>query len=63
MEKRTEEWIPTPSEFLAVMKAVDELGDGEESHRLADLFMCTVLERLGYSDGVKVFLNMERWYA
>lgn len=63
MEKRTEEWIPTPSEFLAVMKAIDENGDEEQRHLSADLFMCMVLQRLGYSDGVKVFMDMERWYA
>ncbi len=60
----------TPEEFkLAMAKTVgktevkDWYGAPEDYHKAADNLMCRVLRELGYSEGVKIFLKSERWYA
>ena len=35
----------------------------EWAHRDADASMCRVLEQHGYTKGVQVFENMDKWYA
>ena len=55
----------TPDEFREMMKAISEAysTDEECGHIYADGLMCTVLEELGYSEGVKIFEEMHKWYA
>lgn len=60
----------TPEEFANKMhdipKLLDSLGmpwDAEDSHRLADDYMCDLLRELGYEEGVYIFENMNKWYA
>ena len=52
----------TPEEFAARMEDCGK-GDPEGDHSRADDLMCELLESLGYQDGVKLFRNMEKWYA
>ena len=54
--------VMTPEEFKEAMLSLDN-GDPEVSHHCADNLMCDLLEQLGYSEGVDVFIDMERWYA
>lgn len=37
--------------------------DPETGHILMDDLMCTVLDQLGYGEGVDVFEGSKRWYA
>jgi hypothetical protein len=53
----------TPQEFAEKMKAIDEAGDIEVSHVKADELLCEVLRELGYAEGVKIFSEMDKWYA
>ena len=53
----------TPEEFKKEMEEIEQVGDGEIRHDFADTLLCEVLEELGYSEGVKIFKSMEKWYA
>ena len=53
----------TPGEFEKRMKELDMGGDCEGPHIDADKLLCEVLESLGYEGGVKIFKNMDKWYA
>ena len=55
--------IMTPEEFEYLMKEIDKLDDPEGKHVEADNLMLQVLSQLGYSGGIKVFLQMEIWYS
>lgn len=62
--------MTTPEEFAAKMrnipKTLDSHGrpwDAEDSHILADDYMCDLLRELGYEEGVYIFENMNKWYA
>ena len=35
----------------------------EDVHILMDTLMCEVLRELGYSEGVDIFMNTDKWYA
>ena len=37
--------------------------DKENAHAAADGLMCKLLEELGYTDGIKVFYDMDKWYS
>ena len=54
-----------PKEFEKAMKSLseDKDKDAEETHWDADELMCEVLVSLGYSAGVEIFRDMDRWYA
>lgn len=52
----------TPEEFLAKMQEC-VTGDIERDHGAADDLMCNLLIQLGYGEGIKIFKEMERWYA
>ena len=56
---------PTPDEFEQQMQHINAVfsGDAEMKHIAADAYLCETLERLGYSEGIKVFYDMQRWYA
>lgn len=53
----------TPAEFEDQMKALVKTGDTEVAHEKADELMCKILKAHGYESGVKIFEEMERWYA
>lgn len=60
----------TPEEFADKMREIpnilNERGrswDKEDSHRIADAYMCELLRELGYDEGVKIFENMPKWYS
>lgn len=55
----------TPEQFKEQMYEVKEAysPDYESIHRGMDELMCELLKSLGYSDGVDVFINTEKWYA
>ena len=53
----------TPQEFAKKMQEISENGDTEISHGDADDLMCSVLEFWGYKEGVKIFKEMDKWYA
>ena len=37
--------------------------DPEDAHGKADDLMCEILTNLGYGEGVKIFEEMDKWYA
>lgn len=37
--------------------------DTEESHAKADCILCELLEELGYTELVKMYNNVPKWYA
>lgn len=61
----------TPEEFRDKMQSLhDELEnsereclDMEEIHIIMDGVMCSLLEDLGYGEGVEIFLDTPKWYA
>ena len=62
--------MTTPEEFAELMrnipKTLDEEHypwDEEDSHRLADDYMCNLLKELSYGEGVDIFENMPKWYS
>ena len=55
----------TPDEFKETMQKIadiEPLGD-VHAHITADNLMCQLLRTLGYSEGVEIFENMEKWYS
>ena len=52
-------------EFKKAMEeiAVNADDDEEMAHMRADELLCDVLKQLGYSEGVKIFEDMNKWYA
>lgn len=54
----------TPEEFKDKMKKiVDNSGDLEQDHILADDLLCLALQELGYSAGLELYHDLEKWYA
>lgn len=55
----------SPSEFKERMKAIqqEEMGDSEVIHSRMDDLMCRALMEFGFSEGVNIFLEQEKWYA
>ena len=55
----------SPVEFRDRMAEIAKrsLYDPEESHGKADDLMCEILTNLGYGEGVKIFEEMDKWYA
>lgn len=57
----------TPKEFEEKMNKISSTDPSNPSspqynHEEADNLMCELLKSLGYSEGVKVFENMTKWY-
>jgi hypothetical protein len=52
-----------PDEFAAKMREMAASRDTECAHSDADDLMCELLTSLGYSEGIAVFLKMDKWYA
>ena len=53
----------TPDEFRVRMQEIEENDDIEYAHSEADDLMCSLLEKLGYGEGVRVFSFMDKWYS
>ena len=55
----------TPDEFLRRMNEIEDDNhlDTEQAHSEADELMCSLLETLGYDQGVKEFRSMDKWYS
>lgn len=53
----------TPAMFEDEMKKLLENRSIEDRHEKADKLMCQALIDNGYSVGVKVFEEMEKWYS
>ncbi len=53
----------TPDEFAEAMAAIARNPDTVDRHEDADDLMCEVLTKMGYREGVRIFVNMEKWYA
>jgi hypothetical protein len=52
-----------PELFAEIMRHISRNPDKEARHADADGTMCTLLEELGYTEGVKIFQDMDKWYA
>lgn len=58
--------IKDPVVFERLMKEIEDRpypSDEDDKHRDADKLTANLLIKLGYSDGVKVFLKMDKWYS
>lgn len=53
----------TPAEFEDEMRKLSNDFDQEHKHRKADELMCEILNQFGYSVGVEIFNNMNKWYS
>lgn len=53
----------TPEEFYQRMLKILECGDKEVAHINMDELLCETLKQLGYSKGIEVFENTDKWYA
>ena len=48
----------------AMQEAYQKYGDDEEIvHSMMDGIMCETLDRLGFTEGVKIFNEAPKWYA
>lgn len=54
-----------PDEFREKMIEIANKAeyDPEKSHGQDDDLMCEILTDIGYGEGVKVFEEMDKWYA
>ena len=59
----SDETIPTPDELAERMRDIAEDPDQERRHRSMDSVLTYVLESLGYTEAVKIFLDTAKWYA
>ena len=55
--------IISKEEFRERMEFINKSTDIEEKHRSADWLMVECLGALGYEEGIKIFLEMDKWYA
>lgn len=55
--------IVNANEFKSAMEHIDKTEDIEKGHIMADELMCDLLASLGYEEGVKIFVNMLKWYS
>ncbi len=45
------------------LRELDKNDDGESSHKQADKLLCEILQSLGFTQTVKAFNEMTKWYA
>ena len=55
--------IMSPQCFADAMQTIMTFEDTECGHIHADDLMCYLLRQLGYSEGVDVFENADKWYS
>lgn len=49
---------------VGMREAYQKCGDDEEIvHSMMDGIMCETLDRLGFTEGVKIFNETSKWYA
>jgi hypothetical protein len=48
---------------LKKLKKIDKDGDEEQNHIEADKILCKFLKSLGYSDIVREYVKIPKWYA
>jgi hypothetical protein len=53
----------TPEEARNELIALSLSGDTESAHGKADDVLCELLNSLGYSEVVKAYLAVDKWYA
>jgi hypothetical protein len=53
----------TPERFKEMMAEIAMSDDTELRHYRADKLMAAVLNQLGYSEGIKIFESMGKWYS
>jgi hypothetical protein len=55
----------SPKEFTKKMKEIAKKYEGDEEavHAKMDELMCDTLTKLGYGDGVDIFIETDKWYA
>lgn len=49
--------------YLIRLEELSKCSDYEYSHIEADDILCEILQKLGYSDIVREFNNLGKWYA
>ena len=55
---------PTPTEFKHKIREIIDNENGTESvHIEMDLYICEVMESLGYTEGIRLFRGTPKWYA
>lgn len=69
MESHMPVKITTPEQFADMMQWISDRledpkfrGDKEDIHWQMDNYMVSVLEELGYEEGVKIFRETPKWY-
>lgn len=57
--------IMTPEEFAEKMRqiSVKYFDNAEAAHGYGDDLLCEMLIELGYEKGIKIWINLERWYS
>lgn len=55
--------MPEEAEYLRRMSECDKMGDPEKGHATADGILCDLLEKLGYTELVKAFDEVWKWYS
>ena len=53
----------TPERFKEKMAEIAKDDDTELRHIWADDLMAVVLSQLGYGEGIKIFVDMGKWYS
>lgn len=63
-QKRKQDFVMTPEQFYTQMRAIqlDEDLSNDDQHERMDKLMCQLLSDLGYTDGIEIFKNTEKWY-
>lgn len=59
----SESKILTPVEFAEKMDEITGIWDFEQAHKDADNLLAELLDSLGYEDGIKLYRDMNKWYA
>jgi hypothetical protein len=50
-------------EYIEKLRKLNELGDTEAGHALADDLLVEILIKLGYQDIVDEYESIDKWYA
>lgn len=66
-EKRRliEQWeqASDKKEILEILHQLNDLGDEEVAHGVADTLLCNLLTSLGYADVVEAYEGVDKWFA
>lgn len=58
-----EELEKLQEKFASDMEYAFVGNDTEQNHAFADELMCSLLEDLGFGEGVEIFRSANKWYA